>query len=475
MQTGLKAFALLPIKQPLSFLYCLIATIFIWLTFYPGVFSADSMFFISESSLKWLSDWHSLLIVFALNFLPRVEQNISVVIFVQIFLGLFGIRQFGIALARLFGAQEKSLDMIALGLLILLSSPLTPLSIYLATLWTDTWLFISFAWTFALLIEIYQESRSRSFSEIGLKLIFVMIFITVTLLVRSNTPILYPALVVCLQLILRRIPFDYFYKTLLSILPVAIYVLFIFFQYRVFEVKPGHPERAIYALDLASMIVLDPSICRDLSLQGCDLVIGVYTSDFVVGHGAIDFTFNQGRPPYVPYYNLLYYPDLTDEFFDAVRDHPLLFVMVKVLNYFDYISPNASRYFYQNSNFPAPNGFVYLHPFSQLTNRWFSLTNTILRNPVFRCFSFVHAVWLIINLISLAICARLARRDDRARFIGFILLVPASYYASYLIAFTSSEFRFMYPSMLIVQVITLTFLSSQGAKWLARRKAVWNH
>ena len=108
--------------------------------------------------------------------------------------------------------------------------------------------------------------------------------------------------------------------------------------------------------------------------------------------------------------------------------------------------------------------------FDRERNAWFSMTDWTLHNSALRWLFFVHAVWLVINLLELFICGWLALRfhNERAGFLGLILLIPAAYYASYMIALTASEFRFMYPSLLIVQVVTLTYSACAAARGIGR-------
>jgi hypothetical protein len=54
--------------------------------------------------------------------------------------------------------------------------------------------------------------------------------------------------------------------------------------------------------------------------------------------------------------------------------------------------------------------------------------------------------------------------------LALIMAIPASYYLSYLIALTASDFRFMYPSTLVMQVSVLTTLGSWSANWWLARK-----
>jgi CHASE2 domain-containing sensor protein len=85
----------------------------------------------------------------------------------------------------------------------------------------------------------------------------------------------------------------------------------------------------------------------------------------------------------------------------------------------------------------------------------------------------VHLPWLVIDVCGIVACILIAlrsRQRDKYLFFSIILTIPASYYISYLIAITASDFRFMYPSTLVMQVITLTCMFSVAAEKIRLRK-----
>jgi hypothetical protein len=453
----MKAYSNSTSRYPLSLSYSLIAALLIWLVFYPGIFSLDSFFMVFEATSGLHSDAHSPLLPFILSFVLKFAGDLGIAMLIPIVAGFLGLRRLVIALLSFFGADhDTSIDIKASIILLLLSLPLTQLSIYLATLWTDTWLATLLLWILAFMLELYQAPLQDSEKQLLPRIWPLLLLIALAILIRQNAVVMYPALGLCVAWVLREKPLRPLWRVFSLLFPLVIFLLFWGYQYGVLKIMRAHTEQVSFALDFASMVIYDPSICQDLSLEGCDMVLDVFPPDFVVGNGAIDLAPNQGILPNKPFYDLLNYPDLGMELLTAINDHPVLFATIKLLNFMDYIRPDSARYFYQRHN-PEE----YAHPFAPLTNSWFSITDWVLRDPLLRWFSFVHALWLMVNLFGLLICVWLVRRYERARFLGMLLMVPASYYASYLIALTASEFRFMYPSTLVMQVITLTWLFSR--------------
>jgi hypothetical protein len=146
----------------------------------------------------------------------------------------------------------------------------------------------------------------------------------------------------------------------------------------------------------------------------------------------------------------------------AALEHPGLLWTVKVRNFTGYILPDSHRYYFQNgiilNDLPKLPG----QEFASTNSMWFNVTRWIIQNPILSWFSYVHIVWLIIDLLALAVIILITfqRHDDCLRLLWKVLFVPTAYYGSYLLAITSSEFRFMFPSMLITQVIVLTLTFS---------------
>jgi hypothetical protein len=433
-----------------------------WYVFYPGVMSFDSLYMYYEVQTGLYSDFHPIFLPLILSLILKAGGGLGLVTLVQIVLGSFGIRRFTIALTRFFGiAKEGVIDRIACLIIALLFSPLTPASIYFATLWSDTWLVISLLWCIAFLVEMYQSAYPLNTGGMNIKLAGYLVLSSIALLVRYNALAVYPALAFSLYWVLRQKPFPRLFAVIALPLPVVMLVGFTQYQYKIEKILPSHPQNVAVVLDLASMIEYDPGICTDLYLRSCDIVLREFPPEFIVGDGAIDFTLNQGKDEvYAPFLHLFFYPRLISEYAEAVHDHPDLLVRVKLLNYLDYLRPDPTRYFFQDHD-PgdvSPTGLSFPLDRPEHAQAWFSVTHKTIQNPVLRWFSYVHAPWLVINLLGLMICAFLAARIKKAVFLFLILLIPASYYMSYLITLTASEFRLMYPSTLIVQVIILSFM-----------------
>jgi hypothetical protein len=451
-------------KAPFSFIFCLLFSISLWLVFYPGVYSIDSMIFVYQATIGKYYDFQPVLISFLIGIVLRMGGNLSLLTLVQALAGMFGLRQLVLEVGRLFKINNnRRPDALAFAILLLLSSPLTLVPIFLVTLWTDTWLAIFLVWAIATLTNIYQESRNPDRILFYLKISCLVGLLGLAMLVRYNALVLIPVAVLVIERATAHFAVNPRLRLPIAFAPLAMIVLFSAAQSRFLNIVREHDEHFVYALDLASMILRDPSVCHDLSLNSCDMVQGLFPKEFVVGNGAIDNTINQGRGTFSKdYLDLVRYPGLVAEYIREINDHPLLWVSVKVSNYLDYLRPDTSRFFYPEL-IPNNNiGLAYDPARSVGRTTWFSISDWVSQNPVLRWFSFVHSFWLIMNLLELGVCLfwMAGKHNKDAAFLALILTIPLVYYGSYLLALTASDFRFMYPSTLIIQVISLTILFS---------------
>ncbi len=90
--------------------------------------------------------------------------------------------------------------------------------------------------------------------------------------------------------------------------------------------------------------------------------------------------------------------------------------------------------------------------------------------PVLRWISGVHLVWLTVcgaEVIALLGLWAASRRAEYRR-LAWVLLIPLGYYLSYLFAAPVHDFRFMVPSTVMVQCVTL---AAAAGHFLAQKPA----
>jgi hypothetical protein len=436
-------------KISASFLLSIALALTTWAVFYPGIFSVDSLYTYREALTGQFSDVRPPLLAFVLFLYLKVGGSLASFMLLESLLGFVGVRRLLLAVMQLFRALDGR-EVVASGGLLVLSSPLTPMPIYFVTLWFDSWLVILLLWVISLLLELSMDTGKDL-----LRISAIIVLISLVMLIRWNALILYAPLAVAFYWILADKGFSQRARLLLPGMPLSVCLLLFVLQYQVIGVRRAHQERVALALDLASMIVYDPRLCQDLPLESCSTIVGRITKDFVVGRGAIDHTLNQGLGTMEPAFLGLASSDfLVHDLWLAATDHPQTYASVKLLNYWDYIRPR-DRYYFQS--FMHPNNMhLAFDPRSEpIRSQLFVLLHGVYEHPALRFISFVHLPWLVINLAGLALCCAYRFTYRQSRVLGTVLLIPATYYGSYLLALTASDFRFMYPAMLLVQIILI--------------------
>ncbi|HEU0293821.1 MAG TPA: hypothetical protein VFR47_13860 [Anaerolineales bacterium] len=445
----------------MSFIFALIT----WVIFYPGILSVDSLSIIREARLGDFSDIRSPFITILLSLFLQAGGTLGLLTLLQCLLGFFGFRRLALAITELFSIERARQEWIACFVIVVLTLPLTPMPVYFATFWLDTWLAIFLLWVAALLLELANDTSTVVSGKNRVKIFLLIMLMIFVMLTRLNSPILHPTLTLGLLSVLWKKSISRKALLALALSPLLFYLPFVLMQHEIIGVKRAHQERIVLALDLASMLTYDPSICQTLSLRSCDIIQGRLSPEFVAGNGAIDHTLNQGLGTMEPaFVELAFSSFLFQDMWGAVKHYPVTYAEVKVLNFMDYIRPR-DRYYYQSFMHPNNLGFVFNPRFDIVRNKVFVLLHEVYEHPILKFFSFVHLPWLIINLIGILFCFLYKPKSEQLKILCLILFIPATYYGSYLIALTASDFRFMYPSTLLVQVIILTLIAQIIAVW----------
>jgi hypothetical protein len=438
----------------------LVLALTVWAIFYPGILSADSLYAYNEAITGRFTDTRPLLISFTLFLFFKMGGTLGLFILLESLLGFLGVRRLLLAVTDVFFGEPQKRELVASIGILILSAPLTPMPVYFVTLWFDSWLAIFLLWTIAFLLELSKSVTTTVTWSDASKMIAILLLISLVMLTRWNSPILYPPLILTWLIILWKKHPSRKILLAMAISPLALYLLFMLFQYNGVGVVRVHNERVTLALDLASMIVYDPRVCQTLPLQSCDLIQGKISSGFVVGAGAIDHTVDQGLSTIEPAYAALTLnSSLPHEVWLAVTHYPSTYATVKVLNFLDYIRPR-DRFYYQSFMHPNNLNLSLNSRFEPVRSQLFTLLHAMYEHPVLKYFSFVHLPWIVINLVGIALCFKYRQRSNQFKALGAILFIPATYYASYLLVLAAADFRYMFPATLIMQVIAIGFIST---------------
>jgi hypothetical protein len=153
------------------------------------------------------------------------------------------------------------------------------------------------------------------------------------------------------------------------------------------------------------------------------------------------------------------YARMRAEYLTALERLPLALVRVKIEAFTQLLGWQETFAFFFAAINPNPYGLAFDPRFAGV-RAWLVEWTQLVATTGWRWIFGVHLVWLLINGCWVAAAVvRWRRSGERAwLLLGGVTLVPLSYYASYLLATTAHDFRFMYPATLTVQVMSLSAL-----------------
>jgi hypothetical protein len=159
------------------------------------------------------------------------------------------------------------------------------------------------------------------------------------------------------------------------------------------------------------------------------------------------------------------YPRLRAEYLRAVREFPLPLARIKLKAFVNLLGIDQTAYFFQDSLLENTYGLSMNVRFAPVRTRLIAWTKGAGESSLLRWLSGVHLVWIVANVLWLAglLAAWFRFRKDgtpenRYRHLAIVLLIPLGYYGSYLLASPAHDFRFMYPSTLMIECVTLAWL-----------------
>ncbi len=412
------------------------------------------------------TDWHPPLMSIVLKIVLASGGTIGILTLAQCAAGAFGIR----ALARgvlglLYGDRipPRRAAWISLLILLILLIPVTPLAFYLVTFWKDVWAMIFLLWIAALSLDLYREGLEKK------RILLVAVLGAALGLVRHNAVVTLPVVGLALWLVVRRHGWLGRPGALgVAALPLLLYLAATPAMDFVFGIEELHPDSQIMVLDLVGLCAADRAVCGRLPWTRSHIRDESALARFRPGDFGFVFW---AEPKPVDLAIRGDYGRLRDEYLRAIREFPLLMAEMKLKAFRPLLGVEKTPYFFHDSIVENPFGLSLNPRFAPVRKELSRVTAGVGRHPVLRWLSAVHLVWIVAGCLWVAGLVALSFREGRARyrFLAYVLLVPLGYYASYLLAAPVDDFRFMYPSTLAVQCVTLSWLIGTLAQKLTGR------
>jgi hypothetical protein len=438
-------------------LYVLTAMI-IHALFHPALISSDGIDIYSQAISRAYNDWHPPIMAITLSMFLGAGSSFDALMLFQCLLGCLGFRSFCLA-AQAVGEDKSvsigSREVIAFLIFTVFLFPLFPWLFYLMTFGKDSWYAISLLWISAVAINLYKDAPQISSLRMLERTTALAVLMAFSVLIRHNAILTLPILVWILWKILVRANIRY--VIVIVSLPFWIFLSLYFFQYNFFQVKAVHTESSIMILDLVGLCVQNQQVCRELPYIHQYLQDG-YAERYRFG----DVTPIYWKTPSVVSPSVLSgeaYPKLKGEYLSAIMKFPFNFVWVKLRAFNTLLGVHRTHEWFQRDIYPNPFGLILNKQYQSVRDCLIVMGEEVSDHPILRLISGVHLIWISIGGAWMIIFLnRSSGRGTMNSFMATLLLLPLSYYASFLFATPAWDFRLMFPATLLVEVLTITFL-----------------
>jgi hypothetical protein len=428
-----------------DYLTALVALV-LWRVFFPGLMSQDSILQYGQALTGHYNDWQPPLLAIAIRVTLGLGGALGLLMLGQCLAGVFGVRALATAVLRFFqsGMTARRAAWLSFLVLLILLVPVSPLGFYLMTLWKDAWAAILLLWIGALALDLFRGEASRR------RIALLVVCATLLGLVRHNAVVVLPLAGLVIGWGVRKGGKSWRTAITLAALPLILCLAINPLIAALFHVEKLHPDSQIMAIDLVGLCAADRAICHRLPWTESH----VRDPAGLVRYrpGDIGFIFWDAASP-VDKSIRLDYPRLRAEYLRAAWSFPGALARVKVEAFETLLGIDQTYYFFHGSLVDNPYGLTLNGRFASVRQAWMRTAQRVADSPVLRWISGVHLVWLIANVLWVIVL--LTRKPYR--WLACLLLVPLGYYLSYLLATPAHDFRFMYPSTLMIQCVTLSW------------------
>lgn len=433
----------------------ILIAIFIWQIYYPGIMSPDSFDQYGQALKGDFDDWHPPLLAIVLWVVLKLGGGISSLIFFQSLLALLGLRS-AITFSILFysnqGISKQSSRAIATFVTILFLMPfLTPFMFISVIFLKDAWLSIMLLWIISYLLWVYLYLELLSNRALILHILALSLTSALTILLRHNAVLILP--VICTMLVVLSL--NKFGKTGLIAAGLPLFLILILnpVLHSVFNIKHVRAGNLIVARDLTTMLQLYP----ELEAEYPETVRHQNTPK--IGPKALIVELGGNNT------------ELQNEYTKTMIKHPSAFLYTRFYLFGQMLGP--SSWYQQKIAYDIIGneyGLKTNENFNVIRYKLNELSLYTANSWYFIWISGLHILWLALNILSaMFFSTRLfIKRDRKSLFLLLLCLIPFSYYFSYVLAATTSDYRFMYPSTLIMQVLVASLLSSKIYKFFLK-------
>lgn len=423
--------------------------------------NGDSIVQYGQAASGVYDDWHPPIMAILLHYVLRLGGGIGVITLAQVILGYVGIYLLSEEILHQSGITGKTVTYFPLVLVIALTTPITPLPFHLMAFIKDTWVDISFLWVAYLSLYIYRVRKETNKKTLWLFILLIG-FMTMALLARHNTIVVLPLFMFILYLLSKH--FISTHKFGIQGIGNCIAIVLAYFIItnqinNTYHVTKTHPERQVYAVECLGALVNNIDNKKYLPYMYSHLTPN-YASAYIPGNvapimwwgpiKAVDSSFSRDDSQFV------------SQYYGLIKHAPLSVLKVKWAG-FKYMMPSHIKYHWFHPALDSNRyGLKLNSTFQGPRSSWIRLTNILLANKWIGYVFGGHLLWILLDMLFILFV--FIKKLSPNIIFSSLLFIPLLYCFSYLLASTDPDFRFVYPSSLLIQVILSTFLVALIAK-----------
>ncbi len=408
--------------------------VFLWATFRPALMSPDSLTQYEEAATLVFSDWHPPLPSIMLSAVMHVGGDIDTLMFLQCMAFGFGLY---LLLREITGHPVPAL----VSHLLLVALP--PLGFYMMTFWKDSWIAVAFLW--GGILGLRAGGAPKLAAGIGALASILACF------VRDNAAMLLPwsgfLLWKCFGLRARH--------ALVMLIPILLYLPARAGIYSAFHIQPLNKITTLQVYDLAAVCHMRPDVA-DLIPYSRDVVAPIFAGpgDFFERIFFYGFSFPCDQEKVNRDYRTL------------IMHAPMAFLGVKLASFSNVLSWEKTTLWHLEGLGNNRLGLEMNGSMEPVRNLIIEYSHVLSQYRWIRILLATHRPWFCLNA-GWVLCALILYRKTGKPEYGrqaALLTFPLLYYFSYLATSPAPDFRYMYPSTLALQAVTVAALARLASR-----------
>ena len=451
-----------------SIIMIILNILFFWILYNPTIaVGQDELYQYYQVLNNRFSDWYPPFMSIVTNWFISLKIPFKIITLCQCFLFFFGIMFLIERMLNLIIQNKKNRNLIQFITILIMVSPFSPLP-YKTMYWSiDTWFTISFIYLIINVLDLYEiiNNNNNDNNKYYYK-VFLISFTSATCMhLRHNSIILAPISFVAIYFLSKN-KHNYYQNFLLGSLPVYIFLLISIGINKNYQIKKDYHFNSIMFLDIIGLMVDNPDLVNEFPYVKSTLK-PFYSQYYMHGNVAplIDL---EPRILNDSYKNLARKENLKliSEYKKMLFNYPIQFIIIKIkawlnlikingyelsINYHEDFSLKKYVNLSRNQTFEGLRSLIHKldhHIYSQMMMIKYTLRG--------------NTIWFLLNIIFL-IQTIFNQSFNNSKKLIFILLLSFTlfYYLSYLVANPGGGYRYVYPSIIILQIFSIiSFLKS---------------